>query len=62
MHHDWPVKNATVDSPIRLREKRISGNSLSPLGVPEEGYRRYFADVTNRGPVIWFKVLCQCTM
>ena len=32
--HDWPVKNAMVDSPIKMKEnsKRSSGNSLSPLG------------------------------
>ena len=30
--HDWPVKNAIVDLPIRLKgnSKRSSGNSLSP--------------------------------
>ena len=33
--HDWLVKNAIVDLPIRLKgnSKRISGNSLSPLGA-----------------------------
>ena len=33
-HHDSPVKNATVDLPIRLKRnsKRICGNSLSPFG------------------------------
>ena len=33
--HDWPVKNAIVDLPIRLKEnsKRISGKSKSPLGA-----------------------------
>ena len=33
--HDWLVKNAIVDLPIRLKgnSKRISGNSLSPLGT-----------------------------
>ena len=32
MHHDRPVKNATVDLPIRLKAnmKCISGNLLSP--------------------------------
>ena len=31
--HDWPVKNAMVDLPIKMKEnsKRSSGNSLSPL-------------------------------
>ena len=31
--HDWPVKKAIVDLPIRLNRtsKRISGNSLRPL-------------------------------
>ena len=33
--HDWPVKNAIVDSPIRMKRKakRSSGNSLRPLGA-----------------------------
>ena len=33
--HDWSVKNAIVDLPIKLKEnlKRTSGNSLSPLGA-----------------------------
>ena len=33
--HDWPVKKAIVDLPIRLKGnlKRISGNSLSLLGA-----------------------------
>ena len=33
-HHDWPLKKAIVDLPIRLKEnsKRTSGNSLSLLG------------------------------
>ena len=31
--HDWPVKKAIVDLPIRLKgnSKHTSGNSLSPL-------------------------------
>ena len=34
MHHYWPVKNATVEFPIKKGNlKRISGNSLSPLGA-----------------------------
>ena len=47
------VRAMIVDLPIRLKgnSRRISGNSLSPLGAqfPEYGYRRCFADVTNRG-------------
>ena len=33
--HDWPVKNAFVDLPIRLKGnlKRTSGNLLSLLGA-----------------------------
>ena len=33
--HDWPVKKAIVDLPIRLKgnSKHTSGNSLSPLGT-----------------------------
>ena len=32
---DWPLKKAIVDLPIRMKrnEKRISSNSLSPLGA-----------------------------
>ena len=34
MHHDWPVKKAMVNLPVRLKGnlKCISGNLLSPLG------------------------------
>ena len=37
MRHDWPVKKATVDLPIRLKRnlKCISGNSFSPLGTQD---------------------------
>ena len=40
--YDWCIKNAIVDLPIRLKgnAKRISGSSLSPLGGPEQKYRR----------------------
>ena len=33
--HEWPVKKATVNWPIRSKQnsKRISGNSLSLLGA-----------------------------
>ena len=33
--HDWSVKKAIVDLPIRVKEnsKRASGNLLSPLGA-----------------------------
>jgi len=33
-HHDWPVKKAIVNLPIRLKgnSRRTSGNCLSPLG------------------------------
>ena len=33
--HDWPVKKAIVDLPIRLKGnlKPISGNSLGPMGT-----------------------------
>ena len=32
--HDWPVKKAIFDLPIKMKgnSKRTSGNSLSPLG------------------------------
>ena len=35
MHRDWPVKKTIVDLPIRMKgnSKRISGNTLSPLGA-----------------------------
>ena len=37
-YHDGPVKKAIVNLPIRLKgnSKRISGNSLSPLGAEIE--------------------------
>ena len=33
--HDWPVKKAIIDWPIRMKRnsKRTSGNWLSPLGA-----------------------------
>ena len=33
--HDWPIKKATVNLPIRLKQisKRISGNSFSLFGA-----------------------------
>ena len=36
--HDWPVEKSIVILPIRLKEnsKRISGNSLSPLGAQSQ--------------------------
>ena len=48
--HDWTVKKAIVNLPIRLKgnSKLLSGNSLSPLGRgPEQGYRRCLADFTK---------------
>ena len=38
MRHDWPVKKAIVDWPIRLKgnSKHISGNSFSPLGAQDK--------------------------
>ena len=35
MCHDWPVKKAIVNLPIRLKGNltHISGNSLSPMGA-----------------------------
>ena len=46
--NDWPVKNAIVDLPIRMKgnSKHTSGNSLRD---PEQRSRRCFADVTNQG-------------
>ena len=39
--HDWPVKKATDNLPIRLKgnSKRISGNSLSPFGAQKNDFR-----------------------
>ena len=39
MYHDWPVKEAIVNLPIRLRGnlKHISGNALSSLGEGRGG-------------------------
>ena len=36
--HDWPVKKAIVDLPIRLKRnsKRISDNKLSPLSAKDK--------------------------
>ena len=36
--HDWPVKNAIVDLPIKMKRnwKRTSGNLLSPLGAQDK--------------------------
>ena len=36
--HDWPFEKSIVILPIRLKEnsKRISGNSLSPLGAQSQ--------------------------
>ena len=37
--HDWPVKKAIVDLPIRMKRnsKRISGNKLSLLSAKDKG-------------------------
>ena len=43
-HHDWPVKKAIVDLPIKMK-----GNFVASIGGPEPGYQRCFAVVTNRG-------------
>ena len=43
--------NANVDLPIGLKGKLkriVSGNSLSVRG-PKQRYRRWYAEVTNRG-------------
>ena len=36
--YDWPVKEAIVDLPVRMKRnsERSSGNSLSPLGVQDK--------------------------
>ena len=52
MRHDWPVKKAVVDLPIRLKGKfktHFRYNSLSPLGVQNKdiGAARE-SEVTNR--------------
>ena len=38
--HDWPVKKAVVDWPIRMKgnTKRTSGNWLSPLGAQNKNH------------------------
>ena len=38
--HDWPVKKAIVDLPIRMKgsSKRTSGNSSSPLGAENKDF------------------------
>ena len=53
--HDWPVKKAIVDLPIRMtgNSKCTSGNLLSPLGAQNKDQCRCCsADVTNR-PLKW---------
>ena len=52
--HDWLVKNAIVDLPIRMKgnSKRASDNSLSPFGASSERFgAQNKTDVTIRG---WF--------
>ena len=43
--HDWSVKKAIVDLPIRMKgnSKRLAGNSLSPLG----GQNKYFGTASQ---------------
>ena len=50
--HDWPAKNPIVDLPMILKRysKRISGNSLSLLGLRTRISTFLLrADVSNRG-------------
>ena len=51
MHHDWPVKKAIVDLPIRMKgsSKRTSGNTLSPLGAQNRDMGAASQIFTNRG-------------
>ena len=55
--HDWPVKKAIVDLPIRLKAnpKRTSGNSLSPLGAQNKDLgaaaSQTLLDVASRGKI-----------
>ena len=52
MRHDWPVKKAIVDLPIRLKGKfktHFRYNSLSPLGVQNKDIGAALqSEVTNR--------------
>ena len=34
--HDWPVSNSRFANQVEGNSKRISGNSLSPLGAQNE--------------------------
>ena len=47
--HDWPVKKAIVDLPIKVKGnlKRTSGNWLSPLGAQNKDIGSAPLDVTN---------------
>ena len=48
--HDWPVKKAIVNFPIKMKgnSKRTSGNSLrESFADPEQGSRRSFIEVVN---------------
>ena len=40
MHHDWPVKKAIVDLPIRMKGnlKHTSGYSLNPFGATNKDF------------------------
>ena len=55
--HDWPVKKAVVDLPIRLKGdlKRTSGNSLSPFGAQNKDLgvaaSQTLLDVASRGKI-----------
>ena len=51
MRHDWPVKKATVDLPIRLKgnSKHISGNSLSPLGAQNKHFGTALQTLLTKG-------------
>ena len=50
---DWPVNNAIVDLPIRLKGnlKRISVNSLSPLGAQNKNI-----DAASQTLLTWFRL------
>ena len=62
--HDWPVKKAVVELPIRLKgnSKRSSHDWLSPLGVQN---KESLADVTSRAYITSANVcdaVCRCNL
>ena len=54
MHHDWPVKKAIVDLPVRLKGNLKCISVVESVGGSVQGFRRCLTDVTN-----WVKLHLQ---